>query len=47
MLYEIETEKVTEEIAAPEAGTMIEILVAEDAVVAVGGDVCVIDIAAP
>ena len=45
VLYEIETEKVTEEVTAPAAGTMLEVLVAEEAVVAVGDDVCVIDIA--
>ena len=47
VLYEIETEKVVEEVTAPSAGTMLEVLVAQDEEVAVGDDVCVIEIVPP
>ena len=47
VLYEIETEKVVEEVTAPSAGTMLEVLVAQDEEVAVGDDICVIEIAPP
>ena len=43
-LYEIETEKVTQEIEAPSDGTMIEILVPEDEDAAVNQAVCVVDV---
>ena len=43
VLYEIETEKVTEEVAAPEAGTLIKALVAEDDIIAVGDKICIIE----
>lgn len=42
-LYEIETEKVTQEIEAPGNGTMLEILVAEDEDAEVDQEVCVVD----
>ncbi len=42
-LYEIETEKVTQEVEAPGNGTMVEILVAEDEDAAVDQEVCVVD----
>ena len=47
VLYEIETEKVVQEVTAPAAGTMLEILVAEGAEVTVGDNVCVIDAVPP
>lgn len=43
VLYEIETEKVVQEVAAPQAGTLVEILVTEDTDIVVGDDVCVIE----
>jgi len=43
-LYEIETEKVNQEIAAPSDGTMIEIHAYECDIVKVGGQVCVVDL---
>lgn len=43
VLYEIETEKVTQEVTAEVAGTLVEILVEEDADLAVDDDVCVIN----
>jgi len=43
VLYEIETEKVTQEVTADVAGTLVEILVAEDTDLEVDDDVCVID----
>lgn len=42
-LYEIETEKVTQEIEAPGAGRMLEILVAEGDEAEVGVVVCVVE----
>lgn len=39
-LYDIETEKVATEIGAPFAGTLVEIVVHEGAIVEVGGVVC-------
>lgn len=45
ILYEIETEKVVEEVAAPASGTLIEILVDEDTDLEVGDNVCVIETA--
>ena len=43
ILYEIETEKVTQEVAAPVAGKLLEILVEEGAEMMVDDDVCVIE----
>ncbi len=43
VLYEIETEKVTQEIAAPGAGKLLEISVPAGQTVEVGGIVCVVD----
>ena len=43
-LYEIETEKVTQEIEAPGDGRLLEILVAEDEDADVGQEVCVVDL---
>lgn len=42
-LYEIETEKVNQEIAAPSDGTIIEIFAREGDIVKVGGQVCAVD----
>ena len=42
-LYEIETEKVTQEVEAPRDGTMIQILVPEDEDAEVNQEVCVVD----
>jgi len=42
-LYEIETEKVNQEIAATSDGTMIEVCVQEGEIVKVGGQICVVD----
>ena len=43
VLYEIETEKVTEAVTAPATGTLLDVLVAEGDELAVGDDVCVIE----
>lgn len=43
VLYEIETEKVAQEVMAPVSGKVIELLVEEDAEIAVGDGVCIID----
>jgi pyruvate/2-oxoglutarate dehydrogenase complex dihydrolipoamide acyltransferase (E2) component len=43
VLYEIETEKVTQEVTAPVSGKLLEILVEEDAELVVGDEVCVIE----
>jgi pyruvate/2-oxoglutarate dehydrogenase complex dihydrolipoamide acyltransferase (E2) component len=43
LLYDVETEKVTNEVEAPGDGTLVEILVAEDEIAEVGPDVCVVD----
>ena len=43
VLYEIETEKVTQEVEAPGNGTLIEILAPEGAEVAVNDNVCVVE----
>jgi pyruvate/2-oxoglutarate dehydrogenase complex dihydrolipoamide acyltransferase (E2) component len=45
-LYEIETEKVTQEIVAPGNGTLLEILVPEGENAKVNGGVCVVEISA-
>lgn len=42
-IYEIETEKVTQEIAATGDGTLLEILVPEGENAAVGAAVCAVD----
>lgn len=44
ILYEIETEKVTQEVTAPGAGTLIEILVPEGQEAQVNGGVCIIEL---
>jgi pyruvate/2-oxoglutarate dehydrogenase complex dihydrolipoamide acyltransferase (E2) component len=43
-LYEIETEKVNQEITATSDGTMIEVSAREGEIVKVGGRVCVVDV---
>ena len=43
-LYEIETEKVTQEVEAPGDGTLLEVLVAEDEDAEVDQEVCIVDI---
>lgn len=40
VLYEIETEKATQEVEAPCDGRLVEILVAEGETVEVGAEVC-------
>ena len=44
-LYEVETEKVTNEVEAIGPGTLVEILVAEGDIAEVGEDLCVVEIA--
>jgi pyruvate/2-oxoglutarate dehydrogenase complex dihydrolipoamide acyltransferase (E2) component len=44
VLYEIETEKVTQEITAPGVGKILEILVPEGENVQVNGGVCVVEL---
>ncbi|MYA87916.1 MAG: acyltransferase [Boseongicola sp. SB0662_bin_57] len=43
VLYEVETEKVSSEAEAPGDGVMIEVLVREGEVAAVGQDVCIVE----
>ncbi len=43
VLYEIETEKVTQEITAAADGKLLEVLVPQGQTVEVGGVVCVVD----
>ena len=43
VLYEIETEKVTQEVTAPGDGKLVEIRVPAGQTVEVGGVVCVVD----
>ncbi len=43
VLYEIETEKVTQEVTAAADGTLIEVLVPEGEIAAVGAPVCAVD----
>ena len=43
VLYEVETEKVFNEVEAPGDGVMVEVLVSEDEVAAVGQDVCIVE----
>ncbi|MCZ7564676.1 MAG: lipoyl domain-containing protein [Burkholderiales bacterium] len=45
-LYDIETEKVTSEIEAPCAGTLLEVVAASGREVKVGDAVCVVDASA-
>jgi pyruvate/2-oxoglutarate dehydrogenase complex dihydrolipoamide acyltransferase (E2) component len=45
-LYEIETEKVTQEVLAPGAGTLLQILVPAGENSPVNGGVCVVDLSA-
>ena len=47
VLYEIETEKVTQEVEAPGTGTLVEILAPEGSDIAVGDNVCVVDTESP
>jgi len=42
-LYEIETEKVTQEVEAPCDGTLVEIVAGEEKTIAVGDVVCNIE----
>ncbi|MBT3550648.1 MAG: acyltransferase [Rhodospirillaceae bacterium] len=43
-IYEIETEKVTQEVEATQAGTLSEIRVPEGEVAAVGDVICVVEL---
>lgn len=43
VLYEVETEKVTNEVEALGPGTLLEILVPEGDIAEVGQDVCVVE----
>ncbi len=43
VLYEVETEKVPNEVEAPGDGVMLEVLVGEDEIAAVGQDVCIVE----
>jgi pyruvate/2-oxoglutarate dehydrogenase complex dihydrolipoamide acyltransferase (E2) component len=43
-LYEIETEKVTQEVVAPGSGSLLEILVPEGETAAVNSGVCVVEL---
>lgn len=43
ILYEVETEKVTNEVEAPGDGKLLEILVPEGEIAEVGQDVCVVE----
>ena len=45
ILYEIETEKVTQEVAATGDGRLVEILVPEGEIAEVGEEVCVVETA--
>jgi len=45
-LYDIETDKVTEEIAASSAGTLVEILVPAGEIAQVGASVCTVELSA-
>ncbi len=47
VLYEIETEKVSQEFAATADGTLLEQCVAEGDNVPVGGRVCVVEVTTP
>jgi pyruvate/2-oxoglutarate dehydrogenase complex dihydrolipoamide acyltransferase (E2) component len=43
VLYDIETEKVTQEVEAPGSGTLLEILVPAESEAQVGQELCVVD----
>lgn len=43
ILYEVETEKVTNEVEAPGDGTLLEIYVGEDENAEVGQDICLVE----
>ena len=43
-LYEIETEKVNQEIEAPSDGTVVEVYAREGEIVKVGSKVCMVDL---
>jgi pyruvate/2-oxoglutarate dehydrogenase complex dihydrolipoamide acyltransferase (E2) component len=43
-LYDIETEKVTQEVTAPNDGTLIEVFVPAGEIAAVGAPVCAVDV---
>ena len=43
-LYDIETEKVTQEVPASADGTLLEVFVQEGETVAVGANVCAVDV---
>ncbi len=47
VLYEIETEKVTQEVAATSAGRLLEICVAEGEDASVGERLCLVEIDGP
>jgi pyruvate/2-oxoglutarate dehydrogenase complex dihydrolipoamide acyltransferase (E2) component len=47
VLYEIETEKVTQEVTASGSGKVLEVFVREGDTVAVGANVCAVDITLP
>ena len=42
-LYDVETEKVTNEVEAPGDGRLLEILVAEGEIALVGQEVCIVE----
>jgi pyruvate/2-oxoglutarate dehydrogenase complex dihydrolipoamide acyltransferase (E2) component len=46
-IYEIETEKVTQEVEATADGVMLEHCVSEGEDVPVGGQICIVDVTAP
>jgi pyruvate/2-oxoglutarate dehydrogenase complex dihydrolipoamide acyltransferase (E2) component len=43
-LYDIETEKVTQEVTAPNDGTLVEVFVPAGEIAAVGAAVCAVDV---
>jgi pyruvate/2-oxoglutarate dehydrogenase complex dihydrolipoamide acyltransferase (E2) component len=43
-LYDIETEKVTQEVTAPNDGTLVEVFVPAGEIAAVGAPVCAVDV---
>ena len=47
VLYEIETEKVSQEVTATADGTMVEILIPEGEIAAVGSPLCAVDMNLP
>lgn len=44
VLYDIETEKVTQEVTAPNDGTLVEVFVPAGEIAAVGAAVCSVDV---